>query len=132
MAGPFCLVGDLWYVVRREPDFDLHLIGILDQPHGEPDGLEQAPEVLFGCIGEVELEIGQSVKESDVVHTGCVGFALIGSVEVGHRRQRCLLLGCQFVVGGAQALSEGVVGVAFLRLTQDGGLAAGEIGEDPL
>lgn len=52
--------------------------------------------------------------------------------RLGDGGQGCFLLSLQFVVGGAQSLGEGVVGVAVSGLPQDRGLASGEVGEDAL
>lgn len=44
--------------MRGEPGLDFHLVGIVDEAYSELNDLEQPPQMLFGCVGEVEGEEG--------------------------------------------------------------------------
>lgn len=44
------------------PEPDRGVVAVLVQAHGEVGDLEQAPEGLLGCLGEVERQVGLDVK----------------------------------------------------------------------
>jgi hypothetical protein len=83
---------DLGKFVGWQLDSDPDLVAVIDQVNGEPHDLEQSPELLFGRFSEVDRDVGQRVKQGNVVSSG-----LPGSLSSESR----FLLFLQLVVGGA-------------------------------
>ncbi|MEV0049042.1 hypothetical protein AB0H34_00920 [Saccharopolyspora shandongensis] len=52
-------MGDLGYVVGGKFDRDGGFVAVVAQVDGELGDLEQASEQRFGCVGEVESQVGQ-------------------------------------------------------------------------
>ncbi len=131
-SGPICLNGDLRQVVGRKLDLDRHLVGVLDQANAQLQNLEQATELIFGCVCEVQREDRQGIEQGDALLTWLARVGLVGSIKLGDERHRFLLLRFQFVVATAQSLRERICRVTVLRLTENGRLAAIKVGKNTL
>nr|WP_040721756.1 hypothetical protein [Nocardia veterana] len=74
----------------------------------------------------------QGVQQRDVGGAGAAAARFIGCVELSYGGQCGGFFGVEIVVGAAQGLGEGVVGVAVLGLFQDRVLPSGDVRDDSL
>ncbi|MEO3756233.1 hypothetical protein [Streptomyces sp. B6B3] len=83
-------------------------------------------------LGQVKGQVGQRVQQVGALGAGPGRLGGVGRVQLGDKGEGGAVLGFEFVVGGPEAVSEGVAGLAVLGLAQDVALSAGEIGEGAL